>query len=183
MIPTYLPATRYGGPIFAVHGLCRALTARGHDVEVFTTNVDGPNNSAVPLGVPVPLDGVHVRYFPSKVLRRLYWSPPLARALRSHVAGFTVVHLHSVFLWPTWVAARTARKVRTPYLISPRGMLVKKLIEMKSKFAKAAWIKLIERGNLESASAIHVTSAIEAEELQRFGWRLPRISNNSKRDR
>src|SRR5262245_5654165 len=175
VVPSYLPATRYGGPIFAVHGLCRALAARGHHVEVFTTNVDGLNNSAVPLGPAVLLDGVHVRYFPSKFLRRLYWSPPLARALRADLAGFTAVHLHSVFLWPTWAAARTARRFATPYLISPRGMLVKKLIEMKSKHIKTAWIKLIERQNMEHASAIHVTSAIEAEELQRFGWRLPPI--------
>ena len=105
VIPSYLPAVRYGGPIFAVHGLCRALAARGHHVEVFTTNVDGPNDSAVPIGVPVAVDGVHVRYFPSKRLRRLYWSPPMARALNTDVAGFTVVHLHSVFLWPTWAAA------------------------------------------------------------------------------
>jgi glycosyltransferase involved in cell wall biosynthesis len=175
VVPSYLPAVRYGGPIFAVHGLCRALTARGHYVEVFTTNVDGSNNSAVPLKIPVILDGVHVRYFPCSILRRLYWSLPLARALRADLAGFTVVHLHSVFLWPTWAAARTARRFGTPYLISPRGMLVKKLIEMKSKHTKTAWIKLIERQNMERASAIHVTSAIEAEELQRFGWRLPPI--------
>jgi glycosyltransferase involved in cell wall biosynthesis len=175
VVPSYLPAVRYGGPIFAVHGLCRALTARGHYVEVFTTNVDGPNNSTVPLKIPVMLDGVHVRYFPCSILRRLYWSPPLARALRTDLTGFAVVHLHSVFLWPTWAAARMARKIRTPYLISPRGMLVKKLIEMKSKLTKAAWIKLIERENMERASTIHVTSAVEAEELQRFGWRLPPI--------
>src|SRR6516162_11089244 len=90
VVPSYLPAVRYGGPIFAVHGLCRALAARGHHVEVFTTNVDGPNNSAVPLGISVPLDGVHVRYFPSKKIRRLYWSPPLGRTLKSHIAEFTV---------------------------------------------------------------------------------------------
>ena len=34
VIPTYLPATRYGGPIVAAHALARALIARGHDVEV-----------------------------------------------------------------------------------------------------------------------------------------------------
>ena len=43
VVPSYLPAVRHGGPIFAIHGLCRALAARGHQVEVFTTNVDGPN--------------------------------------------------------------------------------------------------------------------------------------------
>src|SRR5262249_2892122 len=63
VVPTYLPAVRYGGPIFAVHGLCRALARRGHHVEVFTTNVDGSGASPVPLGEPVDLDGVQIRYF------------------------------------------------------------------------------------------------------------------------
>src|SRR5262249_55916333 len=119
VIPSYFPAVRYGGPIFAVHGLCRALAARGHPVGVFTTNVDGANDSAVPIGDPVAVDGVHVRYFPSKRLRRLYFSPPMARALHADIAGFAAVHLHSVFLWPTWAAARSARNARVPYLISP----------------------------------------------------------------
>jgi glycosyltransferase involved in cell wall biosynthesis len=174
VVPSYLPATRYGGTIFAVHGLCRALAARGHHVEVFTTNVDGRNNSAVPLGVPVLLNGVRVRYFPSRFLRRLYWSPPLARALRADLSNFAVVHLHSVFLWPTWAAAHSARKTQVPYLISPHGMLVKKLIERRNWLVKSAWIKLIEKTNLERASAVHVTSTIEAAELRRFGWQLPR---------
>ena len=45
VVPSYLPAVRYGGPIFAVHGLCRALAARGHEVQVFTINIDGPGIS------------------------------------------------------------------------------------------------------------------------------------------
>jgi glycosyltransferase involved in cell wall biosynthesis len=176
VVPSYLPAMRYGGPIFAVHGLCRALVARGHHVEVFTTNVDGPIDSAVPLNDPVLLDGVHVRYFPSNILRRLFWSPPLARALHDDLAGFKVVHLHSVFLWPTWAAARFARNTHVPYLISPRGMMVKDLIERRNRFVKTAWIKLIEKRNLENAAAIHATSALEEQELRRFGFQLPPIA-------
>jgi glycosyltransferase involved in cell wall biosynthesis len=176
VVPTYLPAARYGGPSFAVHGLCGSLATRGHHVEVFTTSVDGPTNSPVPLGVPVLLDGVHVRYFPSKVLRRLFWSPSLARALHADRAGFDLVHLHSVFLWPTWAAARWARKAQIPYLISPRGMLIEDLIKRRNRLLKSAWIKLIERENLERAAGIHVTSDLEREELRRFGWELPPIS-------
>src|SRR5512137_1024098 len=125
VVPTYLPAVRYGGPIHSVHGLCAALAARGHDVQVFTTNVDGPGNSAVPLGRPVDVDGVKVWYFPSRRLRRLYWSPAMGRMLKQEVGSFDLVHLHSVFLWPTWAAARAARGSSVPYVLSPRGMLVK----------------------------------------------------------
>jgi glycosyltransferase involved in cell wall biosynthesis len=175
VVPTYLPAVRYGGPIFAVHGLCRALVSRGHTVEVFTTNLNGTGESAVPVGVPITLDGVQVRYFSSNFLRRLSWAPGLAHALRLDVGGFDLIHLHSVFLWPTWAAARLARKVHVPYLISPRGMLVKELIEQRSRFTKVAWINLIEKSNLEQASAIHVTSELEKTEMMRFKWQLPQV--------
>jgi glycosyltransferase involved in cell wall biosynthesis len=170
--PTYLPATRYGGPIQSVHGLCAALAARGHDVHVFATSVDGPGDSAVPLARCVPMDGVGVWYFPSRWLRRLYWSPPMARALRAQVGGFDLVHLHSVFLWPTWAAARAARAAGVPYLLSPRGMLVRDLVAARSRLAKTAWMTLVERANLAHASGVHVTSAIEAIEVRKFNYRL-----------
>ncbi len=168
VVPTYLPATRYGGPIFAVHGLCRALARRGHDVHVFTTNVDGDGVSGVPLQTPVALDGVQVHYFASP-LRRLYLSPSMKRALRRDTAGFDLVHLHSVFLWPTWAAARAARRAGVPYVVSPRGMLVPELIARKSRWTKTAWIRLIERDNLESAAAVHFTARREWEDARRLG--------------
>ncbi len=172
VVPTYLPATRYGGTIHSIHGLCGALAARGHDVHVFTTSVDGRGDSAVPLGRPVDRDGVTVWYFPSRRLRRLYWSPPMATALRWDTASFDLVHLHSVFLWPTWAAARAARATGVPYLLSPHGMLVKDLFRARSRIAKTAWMSLVERGNLAHAAGIHVTSAVEALEVEKFGCRL-----------
>lgn len=176
VVPTYLPAVRYGGPIRSVHALCRELAAAGHDVQVFTTNVDGSADSDVPLRQPVDLDGVKVTYFPSRILRRLYWSPPMQRELSASVAGFDAVHLHAVYLWPILAGARAARAHGIPYVISPRGMLVPELIKRKSRWVKQAWIGLIERPNLEAAAAIHATSTVEAEHIASFGWRLPRIA-------
>ncbi len=176
VVPTYLPATRYGGPIVAVHSLCRALAAHGHAVEVFTTSIDGPLDTAVPYDRPVMLDGVKVRYFASRRLRRLSYAPSLMQSLHDEISGADVVHLHSAFLWPTWRAARLSHKRRIPYVVSPRGMLVKALIASRNRLIKSAWIALIERSSLEQAAAIHATSAIEAEEIRKFGWRLPRIA-------
>ncbi len=77
---------------------------------VFSTNVDGDNDSDVPLGQPVDIDGVKVWYFPSKRLRRIYWSPSMKKALEKQIPDFDILHLHSIFLWPTWAAARSARR-------------------------------------------------------------------------
>ena len=115
-----------------------------------------------PIATPVDLDGVQIRYFPCPLLRRLYWSPALGRALRHEIGEFRIVHLHSVFLWPTWAAARAARNAGVPYVLSPRGMLVKDLIARRSRLAKSAWIRLIERSNVEQAAALHLTSQLES---------------------
>ena len=176
VVPTYLPAVRYGGPIRSVHALCRELAAAGHDVQVFTTSVDGPSDSDVPLMTPVDMEGVKVTYFPSRRFRRLYWSPPMGRALAESTAVYDAVHLHSVFLWPILAGARAARAHNVPYVISPRGMLVPELIRRKSRWVKEAWIRLFDRHTLEHAAAVHATSAIEAQHIRSFGWRLPRIA-------
>ncbi|HXG59031.1 MAG TPA: glycosyltransferase [Thermoanaerobaculia bacterium] len=173
VVPTYLPARRYGGPIFAVHGLCRALVQRGHEVEVFTTDVDGEGVSGVPTGTPVDLDGVRVTYFPTR-FRRLYWSPPMKDGLADRIREFDLVHNHSVFLWPTAAAATAARVRKVPYVISPRGMLVHELIRRRSPLAKRAWIRLVEQRNFRSAAAIHFTSRLEADEARRVGLPIPR---------
>ena len=176
VVPSYLPATRYGGPIYSVHGLCSALVRRGHRVDVLTTNVDGPGTSAVPVDEPVSLDGVHISYFPSPVLRRLYWSPAMGAALKARVKRVDCVHLHSIFLWPTWATARVARRYSVPYVLAPRGMLVKDLVHRKSPWAKRAWIRLVEKRNIEQAASLHVTSQVEASEADAFGFNLPPVA-------
>ena len=174
VVPTYYPATRYGGPIRSVHGLASAQASQGHDIHVYTTNADGEGVLPVPLDRPVRLDGVNVWYFATSVGRRIYWSPKMRQALALNIKNFDILHLHSVFLWPTTMAARAARKARIPYVLSPRGMLVGDLIRRKSSLAKRAWISLFERRNIEQAAAIHLTSETEASELRALGLRCKR---------
>ena len=138
--PTYVPAYRYGGPIYAVHALCRSLAVAGHDVHVLTTSVDGSRDSDVSDDRPVDLDGVQIHYCRSKVMRRLYWSPGLYTQCNKMISGFDAVHLHSVFLFPTWAGARASSRAGVPYVLSPRGMLVGDLIRRRSTVTKSAWI-------------------------------------------
>jgi glycosyltransferase involved in cell wall biosynthesis len=176
VVPSYLPATRYGGPIYSVHALCVALVERGHHVEVFTTNVDGPGVSDVPVSQAVYIDGVKVTYFEASIGRRIYRSSSMGAALTTRVSSFDVVHLHSVFLWPTSAAAAQARKCGVPYVLAPRGMLVRDLISSKSSLLKSVWIRLFERRNLANASAIHVTSKVEADEITALGLPMPHVA-------
>ncbi len=173
VVPTYVPAWKHGGPIRSVHGLCKALAARGHQVTVFTTDVD--TDGTVPVGQAVALDGVEVWYFPVTAPRRLYRSPRMGAALRQRVAGFDVVHLHSVFLWPTAAAARAAERAGVPDLLAPRGMLVPDLLRRRGRWRKAAWLRFVERRTLVHAAGLHVTAELEAEEARKLDLPLPRF--------
>ena len=170
--PSYLPATRYGGPIYAVHGLARAQAALGHETHVFTTNIDGKGTSPTPLAVPTDRDGVHVWYFPHGVGRRIFRAPEMARALDRHVPDFDILHAHSVFLWPTSAAARAARKHDRPYVLSPRGMLAPEVIAAKSRLAKSLWINAVGREIVARAAMVHVTSDFERVGVERLGLRV-----------
>lgn len=173
VIPTYLPAVRYGGPLFTTHALCAALAALGHDVQVVTTNVDGPGQSPVPTDRPVRMDVVDVHYYPVPHVRRLYFSSAMARGLWKLLQHTDVLHMHSVFLAPTAIAAAIARQQHVPYLMAPRGALVPELFERKSRYLKTAWLQLIERQNLRGASYLHVTSAAEYVDASRLHVPLP----------
>jgi glycosyltransferase involved in cell wall biosynthesis len=178
VVPTYYPAVRYGGPVRSVHGLSAALARRGHDVHVYTTNMDGDADLEVPLGQAVDLDAVRVHYFPVPRLRRLCWSPAMGAQLRKSIADFDVVHLHSVFLWPTRAAARAAARAGVPYILAPRGMLIREMVRGKSRWVKSAWIALVERTSLAGAAGLHVTAELEGDELRAaFGPPLPEIVN------
>lgn len=181
VVPTYVPAWRHGGPVAAVHGLCKALVKRGHQVTVFTTNVHGASTLEVRPSAPVDVDGVAVWYFPVAAPRRLYRSPGLGAALAGRlpgtggVAGFDAAHLHSVFLWPTAAAARAAERARVPYLVAPRGMLVGDLLRRRGRLRKRLWIRLVERRTLARAAGLHATSDLEAAEAARLGLPLPPV--------
>ena len=173
VVPTYLPATRYGGPIYSVHGLCSSLVDEGLSVSVYTTSVDGQKNSKVEHGRIYDQDNVKIVYFKSKYLRRIYYSAALKSALENTICEYDLLHLHSIFLYPTNIAARIAKRNKVPYVLSPRGMLEKSLIKSKSSLVKNTWLSLIEKKTIENASLIHLTSDRELTELAKFDYDFP----------
>jgi glycosyltransferase involved in cell wall biosynthesis len=126
----------------------------------------------VPTGRAVDVDGVAVTYFRRGLGRRLFRAPELAPALARRVEEFDVVHLHSVFLWPTWRAARAAERAAKPYVVSPRGILDPELLRRRGRWRKRLWIAAVERRTLARAAAIHVTSDLEAAGLRTLGLDL-----------
>lgn len=171
VVPSYFPAHRYGGPIVSVHTLNRALVKLGADVTVYTTNIDGKGTLDVPLGEEVMIDGVRVVYFPI-TWRPWVYARAMHRALAEHSDKFDLIHITSVFLSASALGARYAKKFRVPYLISPRGSLMKEPLAMKRALLKRFYLALVERKNLADAAAIHFTVPKEEEEYREAGLPL-----------
>jgi len=163
---SYYPAVRYGGPIYTVHSLARALVKRGNGVVVYTTTVDGEADSGESFSKRV-LDGVNVEYFPTAI-NKIYWSPSMVRSLRQNAGKFDIVHAQGAFLYPTVAARIAAVRSRVPFVYSPRGMLVESLIKKKNYFGKMVWKHLFEIENCERAAFVHATSNIEAYEIKQM---------------
>jgi len=174
--PCYLPGQRYGGPIASVHGLSRELVERGHEVEVFTTDMDGWERLD-----PVParnatIDGVKVSYFPVGFGRRVHRSPEMANELHARMGEFDLAHMHGMFTWPSYRSAREATLAGVPYALSPRGMLVQDLIRRRGSSRKKLWIRAVDRSTIEGAALVHNTSELEDHELRKFDFDIHRAA-------
>ncbi len=169
IVPTYLPAYRYGGPIYSVHELNKGLAKDGVEVTVYTTNIDGSNNLPVKMDI---IDGVKINYFKSSFPRSWFYSKELKNALSENIKNFDLVHITSVFLSASYLGAKYSKKLNKPYIISPRGSLIPELISKKSSLLKKSYIKCIEGKNLSGASAIHFTTKYEEDMYKELGLPL-----------
>lgn len=154
-------APREGGPPKACVEMARAVAARGHHVEIMTTDKDGAGRLDVPFDRPVRDDGVTIRYFPVGFPRAWRTSRPLARALAAAIPDYDVVHVHSLYLHYDWVVGRVCRQVGVPYVVRPHGTL-DPYIRRRHRLRKRVVETLFQDRMLAAAAAVHFTSAEEA---------------------
>lgn len=166
--PIYEPAYVYGGPARSLPMLCRSLVRAGAEVTVLTTNANGATDLDVPLGQPVDLGGVETLYYPRRSPRGLCYSPDLARACEARTAWFDLVHTTGMWTYPPVRAASISRRRGKPYVVSPRGMLMK--WEMRHKaWKKRLYFYAVEYGRLKRSAGIHCTTQAEKDALRGLG--------------
>jgi len=175
VVPSYIPAYRYGGPVKSIHEMARKLVELGVDVTVFTTNADGPEDLAVETGKETLVEGVKVIYFPVEKPRSYFRSTRLAQAVRDWVKEFDLVHINWLYVYPTMVAARECIRQKVPYIIAPRGMLDPNAIALKGTLKKKLYLNLIEKKHLYGAAAVHFTADGEREQASSAGWKFNSI--------
>jgi glycosyltransferase involved in cell wall biosynthesis len=170
VIPSLAP--RYGGPSAVTPEMCMALGDRGHTVEIVTTDRDGPGRMPVPTGRPVVWRRVTTTFYRQHTPRLYASSFGLGTALRRRVPDFDVVHIHGLYLFPTFAAGHYCRRFDVPYIIRPHGTL-DSYQRSKHRSRKAIYATLTERRNLDAAMGLHYTSAAERDQAASLGLHAP----------
>lgn len=180
VIPSLSPAL--GGPPQVAIQLVYALRQAGVEAEIVTTNHNGAEPLDVPLGqlVEYSPDGqisVPVWFLPHArpALKEFIFSAPLTGWLWNHLHHYDVLDHHYLFSYASTCAGAIARFKGIPYSVRTMGQLTPWALA-QSRTKKQLYTALIERQNLQQASAIHCTTAAEAEDVRNFGVQTPTVT-------
>lgn len=162
VVSSYWPAFRFGGPVAAVHLINKFLAKTGQaEIVVYTTDAGLQNEKSIIPGKETNVDGVKVFYFRSFGYSNFNFSPDLFRALKRNIASFDAVHIIGIWNFPIWAAYFWAKKRKRPYIVSPRGSLMKTPMSQKSVWRKKLFFLLFVRKMLGGAALIHFTAKKE----------------------
>ncbi|HUC44094.1 MAG TPA: glycosyltransferase [Candidatus Sulfotelmatobacter sp.] len=159
VIGSFPPATAYAGPPDQVFRLSVEMRRMGFDVRAITTNRNGPKPLDVPADRWIEHGGVPV-FYGSTPHPSIPVSRPAGREIVRTIAQHDIVHLSTVYMWETIVAARAARAAGVPYVVSPRGCFDPKALVYstwkKRLFGIAGGTRAFSR-----AAMLHVTAEME----------------------
>ena len=154
-------ASESGGPVSALKGMAAELARHGVDVRILSTDFG--------ISETPKIEGCEVEVFPCR-FKLWRWSPSLGRALARYVKKADLVHIDTLWLYPTLAASRAAYRSKVPYIVRPCGMLDAWSLG-QSSLRKRLYSFLIERTSLNRASALWFTTDEERQRSQKFGYR------------
>ncbi|MGD2181620.1 glycosyltransferase [Lusitaniella coriacea] len=175
VIPSLSPAL--GGPTQVALNLTKALQDCGVVAEIVTTNDNGKILLDVPLNRRVEYEGVPVWFLPrfSPPLKEFLFAPTMAQWLWKNIGNYDILDNHYLFSYASTCAGAIARWQNIPYTVRTMGQLSPWALAQSQK-RKKLYSFLIERRNLNSATAIHCTSPGEVRDVRNFGIQTPAIT-------
>lgn len=154
-----------GGPSSVAPELAKALVAGGIEVHLVTTDYFAEDEQTPRL---IETDGFKIFYLRRTGKGSFVYSRELKGWLQTHIPNYDLVHIHTVFAYPTFVASRIARRASKPYILTPHGMLEPWCLAYKG-WKKQPYMKLVECQTLGRAAAIHALAEAEKRNIKQLG--------------
>jgi glycosyltransferase involved in cell wall biosynthesis len=152
-----------GGPALSTFLTVKGLKNRGISAEIITNQVSDKSDKLIAsenfIHVLPPADNkfAYSKYFKTFLLQN---------------KEYDIFHAQGIWLYPTYITAKIARKLNKPYIITPRGMLYPQDLA-KGKLKKSIFLKLFLFTDLQKAACIHATCTEEMEHLRNLGVKSP----------
>lgn len=138
--------------------MTRAQLRRGHEVQVLTTD-QGESRGEHPAKFDDRVDIVKRAMLGPDTAG---FAPAFRATARRLFQENDVLHVHSLFNYPTEIACRTARKLGKPFIVRPCGVLHPNGLAYRS-FKKWVFLKLFASSGFRRAAAIHCATYREAD--------------------
>ncbi len=100
------------------------------------------------------------------------FSRELGHLIFSEITRDTIIHSHSLWMYPTYLARRCSQRTGAPLIISPHGMLEPWALK-NSRLKKFVAARLFEDGNLMHAACLHALCVPEARNFRHYGLKNP----------
>jgi len=98
------------------------------------------------------------------------YAPGLKRAIQG--AAPHLVHVHGLWMYPSWANLASSSEAKRPYVISPQGMLDPWALA-NSRLKKRIVAKLFEDRHLRGAACLHALAPAERSAMRDYGLRNP----------
>ena len=142
IIPSFYPATIYGGPIFSTLHTCKELAKlEGININVSTTNTNMHSKLDVETNKDIKFeDNFYVKYYDETKVDK--FSLQLFLNVWKDIKSSDIAHIQAIFNTPIPISLLYAKLFKKPIILSPRGSLGEWCIGNGSKF-KTMWLNYL----------------------------------------
>lgn len=122
IIPAYLPARGFGGPLNHVQAIAKIFKEEGHSVGIYASNIANPSDLSETLPWKEWIDGILVKRYPAPLKVAGYWvTPSMFADLKAD--EYDILHAHLGRSFQCDLAALVSKLRRNPFLITPHGSI------------------------------------------------------------
>lgn len=152
-----------GGPVSCTYQLVAGLVDYGVNCKLLSFR---PNENDI-IG-----NDAFIEYLQDDRKTSLWLSKNMERYLKKSIEEYDIIHVNTIWTWPSHIPVKRAKKAHKPLIISPHGMLYPQALRVSS-WKKRVIGQCYLRRDLESADCIHATSEAEARHIRSYGVTRP----------
>lgn len=160
IIPYFIPAYSYGGPLKVCFDISKELIKKDHSVTVATTDTLNEKNRILKLEERIDgIDIIRFRNISNRLAKNFNGYLPIGFYFwaKENIKKFDIIHCHDFFTLQNIITAYFSKKYNVPFIIQPHGTLSPIRQEARFKTLKKLFTKLFTRVLYDAKNIIALT--------------------------